>query len=334
MSSELDMYKKNRIFEIKKLFNDKINYSYSVLNNTIKTLTLSNIKNKALTINYLISNYNKYVSTLMNILNAEINKINSYTPEFNVVKINNKTALLIGINYIGTPYELSGCINDMNTMQELLTKYGFKSFRMINDMNEIKPTKDVILNEFKNMLINAKSGDVLLFYFSGHGSYTYDANKDEIDDTDEMIISSDLCAILDDELKQILMTYMKDNVTVVGLFDSCHSGTMFDLKFNYLDSNNYDKYTENNKVSECKGNVIMISGCMDSQTSLEYVIDNKVQGAMTVSFVETITKTPNISWRELLRSMRDILKSNNCYQIPQLSTDSFYNIDSPVFIVN
>jgi hypothetical protein len=76
----------------------------------------------------------------------------------------------------------------------------------------------------------------------------------------------------------------------------------------------------------------MISGCMDSQTSVETVIDNKTQGAMTWSFIEAINKTPNLSWRELLKNMRTSLKNSSFTQIPQLSTDSFYDIDSKLFI--
>jgi hypothetical protein len=147
-----------------------------------------------------------------------------------------------------------------------------------------------------------------------------------------MIISSDLQGVLDDELKTILSNHLKREVTIIGLFDSSHSGTMFDLKFNYLDSNNYDKYTENDRVSECNGNVIMISGCMDAQTSAEAQIDNKPQGAMTWSFIESINKTPNCTWSELLKSMRDMLKTTSFSQIPQLSTDSFYDFDSKLFI--
>jgi hypothetical protein len=107
---------------------------------------------------------------------------------------------------------------------------------------------------------------------------------------------------------------------------------MFDLKFNYLDKNNYENYTENDNATECNGNVIMISGCMDSQTSSEAFINNKIQGAMTHSFIESINKTPNCNWRELLKSMRTMLKNSSFTQIPQLSTDSFYNIDSTVFV--
>jgi hypothetical protein len=65
---------------------------------------------------------------------------------------------------------------------------------------------------------------------------------------------------------------------------------------------------------------------------MEAFINNKTQGALTWSFIDCINKTPNCSWRELLKSMRDLLKSNEFSQIPQLSTDSFYDIDAKVFI--
>jgi hypothetical protein len=217
-------------------------------------------------------------------------------------------------------------------MKDLLSSHGFNDFKILTDLTDSKPTKVNILNELKNLIVNAKAGDVLFFYYSGHGSYTYDMNKDEIDGKDEMLVSSDLQPVLDDELKTILQNHLSREITIIGLFDSCHSGTILDLKYNYLDSNNYDKYSENYKVTECNGNVIMISGCMDSQTSMEAFINNKTQGALTWSFIDCINKTPNCSWRELLKTMRDLLKSNEFSQIPQLSTDSFYDIDSKVFM--
>jgi hypothetical protein len=265
-------------------------------------------------------------------LNLAIANINLFKPEFNIVKTNNKKALLIGINYINTAYALSGCIDDANRMKDLLTKRGFNSFETLTDTTPVKANKNNILNTLTKTIRNTNSGDILFFYFSGHGSQTKDNNGDEIDRQDEMIISSDLKGITDDELKTIISTNLKKDVTLVCLFDSCHSGTMLDLKYNYSDSTNFDKYTENDKVSECNGNVIMISGCMDSQTSAEAWINNKAQGALTWSFIETINKTPNCNWRELLKSMRDTLKNNSFSQIPQLSTDSIYDIDSRIFI--
>jgi hypothetical protein len=332
MSTELTIYKQNRINELNRNFNSVVARLNSTLAINIRSIQISRLRNKQAAINSIVAKYNSDVAILRRNLTNSINLVNSFKPEFSITKSNNKKALLIGINYINTPYALSGCIDDANRMKDLLTKHGFNSFQTLTDSTSLKPTKQNILNEFKNIIVNAQSGDILFFYFSGHGSYTYDRNGDETDRKDETIISSDLQNVLDDELKTILSINLKREVTIVGLFDSCHSGTMFDLKFNYLDSNNYDKYTENDKVSECNGNVIMISGCMDSQTSAEALIDNKAQGAMTWSFIESINKIPNCSWRELLKTMRELLNSNSFSQIPQLSTDSFYDIDSKVFI--
>jgi len=334
MSVELAIYKQNIINELNKNYNNNIARLNSALANSIRSIQKSRLRNKSELINRLNSKYKINVANLRNNLNVKINTINSFKPEFNILKTNNKKALLIGINYIGTPYELSGCIDDTSRMKKLLTNRGFNEFKILTDLTSIKPTKENILNEFKNIIVNAETGDILFFYFSGHGSYTYDRNNDETDGRDEMIVSSDLQSVLDDDLKNILLNNMKRNVTLVGLFDSCHSGTMLDLKYNYLDSHPLrdDKYTENDKVTECNGNVIMISGCMDTQTSTEALIDNKPQGALTWSFIECINKTPNLSWRELLKYMRELLKTTNFSQIPQLSTDSFYDIDSNFFV--
>jgi hypothetical protein len=333
MNSELHTFKKNRINEITAIFNSSIVRLNSTLASSIRNIQLSRFRNKQQLINAAINKYNNEINILRNNLNISIQKINSFIPEFAVNKSNikNKKALLIGIDYINTPYELNGCIDDTNRMKDLLSSQGFNDFKILTDLSPIKPTKANILNELKNLIINSNTGDVLFFYYSGHGSYTYDRNRDETDGKDEMLVSSDLKAVIDDELKSILQNHLTREVTIVGLFDSCHSGTILDLKYNYLDSDNYDKYSENDKVSECNGNVIMISGCMDSQTSTEAFIENQAQGALTWSFIHCINKTPKCSWRELLKSMRGLLKSTGFTQIPQLSTDSFYDIDTKVF---
>ena len=97
----------------------------------------------------------------------------------------NKKALLIGINYLNTPYELSGCIADIERMKTFLESKGFNDFDMMTDLTDIKPTRINILNKVVNFINNSVDGDLLFIHFSGHGSYTYDANNDEIDENDE-----------------------------------------------------------------------------------------------------------------------------------------------------
>jgi hypothetical protein len=179
--------------------------------------------------------------------------------------------------------------------------------------------------------VNAVAGDVLIFQYSGHGSYKRDTNRDETDGYDEAIVSRDMKYILDDEFKSLLVNYLKKDVILFALFDSCHSGTMLDLRYQYMDSlhGGADVIYPKNLVTA--GKVYMMSGCMDQQTSADAFIQNKAQGAMTWAFLETL-KTKQTTWRELLRSMRTLLKEGGYDQIPQFSAGNLMDIDSFVFI--
>ena len=208
-------------------------------------------------------------------------------------------------------------------------KYGFNSIKMLTNT---QATKSAILTEFKNLLTNSKSGDLLLIAYSGHGSYTLDKNGDEKTYYDQCIVSCDLNFIIDDDLKTIIQVNLKAGVTLFAMFDSCFSGSVLDLRYQYMDSLNYEQFTENNNELETLGNVLMISGCTDYQTSADALINNVNNGAMTWSLLESIKQKPNCTWRELVKSMLYLLKNSSYTQIPQFSSGTFMNIDTPIFI--
>jgi hypothetical protein len=340
MNPELEIYKQNRIREYQNIYNANISRLYSDLVMNIRNIQIARLISQSVkqkNMNNLIKQYNANVNILKNALTQAITKIQNYIPK-QVTNANNsnnsKKALLIGINYTGTQNELYGCINDVNSIKERIVKQGFSdnNIRILTDLTSNKANRVNILEEFKNLLINSKAGDFLFLLYSGHGSYTRDRNGDERNGYDELIVSCDLQGILDDELKSLIQTYLKADVTLFAMFDSCCSGSVLDLKYQYLDSLNYDKYTENPNDLETVGNVFMISGCTDEQTSADAVINNKATGAMTWSLLEGLKQNPNCSWRELIKTMRDLLKKSEYTQIPQLSSGLFVNIDNKVFI--
>ena len=190
---------------------------------------------------------------------------------------------------------------------------------MLTDLTPIRATKNNILNALKQLLTNAKDGDKLFFHYSGHGTNTLDRNGDELDRRDEMICPCDYNLISDDELNQIIRLHLKPNVTLFALFDSCFSGTVLDLRYNYLPN------ILNSRVPETKSNVIMISGCMDNQTSADTFINRSWCGAMTNAFL-TCVNSPSLN--ALITNMRKYLK-NNYTQIPQLSSGKLLNINTP-----
>ena len=333
MSSDLDTYKQNRINENNVIFNTSVSRLYSATVSNISSVQRSRQNNniKQRQINSLVNQYYSNINNLKSNLDKSILSIKNYVPK--KITINkNKKALLIGINYTGTSNELYGCINDTNAIKERISNKGFTDINVMTDLTTKKATRNNILEGFKNLLMNCQAGDFLFFVYSGHGSYAIDRNGDEKDGRDELIVSCDLQGILDDELKALIQTYLKADVTLFALFDSCFSGSVLDLKYQFMDSLDYDKFTENSKQLETQGNVIMISGCTDNQTSADAVFDNKPNGAMTWSLLESLKQKPNVNWRELVKSMRDLLKTSQFTQIPQFSSGNFLDIDKEIFI--
>ena len=193
---------------------------------------------------------------------------------------------------------------------------------MLTDQTAVKPTKQVILQEFTKLIQSSVDGDVLVFQFSGHGTFTLDRNGDEADGRDEMIVALDLQNIVDDDLNRILQTYLKPTVTLYAFFDSCHSGTVLDLQYQVLDTTKNNQATFNPKVKAIAGNVFMVSGCMDRQTSEDAMLDNKAQGAMTWAFLNVTNglAKKKQTWSYVLPAMRTVLQQNGYTQVPQLSS--------------
>lgn len=308
-----------------------------LINNAIRSRNKPKIKK--ILINKLNVELNKAINNLRNKLNTDINNANQINIDINQPINNdiiqqgiNKNAILIGINYIGTQYQLNGCINDANNINNLLLLYGFKNIKFLTDNTSEKPTRNNIINEFTSLLSNANSGDIIFFFYSGHGSYYHDSNHDENTINDQLIVASDFNVIVDDELKTIINNNLKNNVTLIALFDSCFSESVLDLKYQYSDSLNNNNDSVNNNETETNGNVIMIGACSDSQTSEDAFINNLPQGAFTWAFLQTFYSQPNQTWRQLLTNMRNALKNNGFTQIPQLASGKAINIDTQVFI--
>lgn len=243
----------------------------------------------------------------------------------------NYKALLVGINYKGTSYELKGCINDVQNITQYLVSQNISADKMciLTDDTYIKPTKNNIINYFTKLLTDAKSGDQLVFFYSGHGSTIVNTsiNKD-VEPLDDVLITIDSNCIIDDDLNEIIQKNLKPNVKLFVLFDCCHSGTMLDLRYNFPVDDTKPGIIIDNSSENTKSNVFYISGCKDDQTSMETFINSKTQGALTWAFLEAVKQNNNMSWKMLVKTIRDNLKKYQFIQIPQFSSGLSCDVNS------
>ena len=339
-SSDWSVFVQNRVNGLIITFNSTIKSLNTILSNNTRLVNSSrrlSATQKRQQVAVLVNQYNTTINKLRTQLNENIAKWQQMpmpSPSANTLT-KTKRALLIGINYLGTANELYGCINDVQSIQERLLQNGFnkKNIQILTDTTPMKPTKVNILNQIQSLLRSGQPGDLLFLMYSGHGFYTLDRNGDEATGYDQMIVPLDMNMIVDDELKSIIQSNLKSGVTLFAMFDSCFSGSVLDLRYQYIDSLNYDKFTENGKGLDTPGEVFMISGCTDYQTSADAYINQQSNGAMTWSLIETLKSKPQgCTWRELIKSMRDLLKESQFDQIPQLSSGTFENMDTQIFI--
>ncbi|KAJ4874423.1 Metacaspase-5 [Raphanus sativus] len=144
-----------------------------------------------------------------------------------------KKAVLIGINYPGTKAELRGCVNDVRRMHRCLVhRFGFSECNITElidtDDSYTKPTGKNIRRALLNLVETARSGDVLVVHYSGHGT-RLPAETGEDDETgyDECIVPCDMNLITDDEFRELVEKVPKDaHITIIS--DSCHSGGLID----------------------------------------------------------------------------------------------------------
>jgi hypothetical protein len=274
-----------------------------------------------------------------------------------------KKACIIGINYIGTENELHGCINDAQALKYFLlssAQHSPNDITVLTDNSDIKPTRTNIENNMKNLVHNAKKGDILFLSYSGHGSSITNTDGTEKNGQDEVLIPVDYkeSGIITDEwLRSEIVGKVPDGVFLFCLFDSCHSGSILDLQYFFEYAGNQTKNNNTYQSSEwtnkfnfgvdsnlkCNGNVIVFSGCKDDQTSADVTNGTVSGGAFTNVFMdfirEHLLKFPNgttvfdnakIKYREVLKEINAKLQLSGFSQRSVLSSSNIENFEKTI----
>ena len=285
-----------------------------------------------------------------------------------------RTALLVGINYNNNPSAaLNGCYNDIvNVGQYLRLNLGYATdaITLLTDGNRstitagaatasaLPPTRQNILAGMAALVAGMVAGDEAVFHFSGHGTLVRDTNGDEVTGLDSCLCPLDYNApasagggiITDDELRALLVNKVPRGARLYVILDCCHNGTGCDVRFKYEDFSvllrppsartealwrTQQKAFANGKYTDTAGEVFMISGSRDEQTSADAYINNAFAGALTYAVFAILRSNQatirTYSWSSLLRDLRHFMRANKYSQVPQLMTGQLISPARAVF---
>lgn len=157
-----------------------------------------------------------------------------------------RRALLIGINdYTATTLRLqhapapppprdwpnlAGATNDVAAMSELLTTLYDFAERDVVMLRDQSATRAAMLSAIEEHLVKpAARGDVVVFYYAGHGSQVRNSRSNEPDVMDESLVPADsrlgAADIRDKELGALFRRVVERGAHLTIILDNCHSGS-------------------------------------------------------------------------------------------------------------
>lgn len=263
-----------------------------------------------------------------------------------------KKALLVGINDYapvgaGGP-DLRGCVNDVRDMANTLNVMGIvpAAPATMQILTDVRATRAAIIKGLKWLISGAKKGDLLVFYYSGHGSQVADVSGDEIDGRDETICPHDYVTagmIRDDDFK-VIFSAVPAGVNLDVILDSCHSGSgtrdliavapvtaryiepPLDVGF-FIDAEPSlpvrgllrRREAGKDAVAVAGLNHVLWAGCRDNQTSAETNIGGSIRGVFTYHFCKALRGAGlSVTRRRLDAQISVNIRAMGQAQVPQL----------------
>jgi hypothetical protein len=250
---------------------------------------------------------------------------------------------------------LSGCVNDVALVRRILKQYFGVPNEDIRVVVNERATKANIVLRLRQAVHDAEDGDVVVFYFSGHGSQIRDRDGDELTDwLDELICPYDMdwdrrTYILDDDLDAIFADIPR-GVLLEAFFDCCFWGAgsraleaeprppqALRANVRYLSppldiasraEGDEDKlrYHSFGGCDCFKGRNALWAASQEGQPASEDYLEGRGHGVFTYAGCRFIEANAERMWRqgysreELLEDLRAYLRSLGYVQLAQLTT--------------
>jgi hypothetical protein len=278
----------------------------------------------------------------------------------------NLYALLVGIDRYSAPVTpLRGCVNDVKAVQDYLEgRVTSEAVHLhLQVLLDEQATRQAVIDGFRNHLCKAGSNDVVLFYYSGHGSQELAPPEFwaiEPDHLNETIVCWDSRTpggwdLADKELSKLIAEVDSQKPHISIIMDCCHSGSgtrdhqetdtrwapldnrlrpldSFIFSTNYLLSLTASRDLEQNAAgwSIPVGRHILLAACRDQETAKEFRVNGQSRGAFCYSLLDTLTQANGtLTYRDLYKRASTLVRNRVSTQTPQIEATHLKDLEQP-----
>ncbi|MGE0502603.1 MAG: caspase domain-containing protein [Rhizobiaceae bacterium] len=221
-------------------------------------------------------------------------------------------------------------------------------------------TKAAILAALDKVVEETQAGDLVFFFFSGHGSQQPDFDGDEGGGGDEIFLPYDVKSwstagvengLLDDELNERVRKVLAKGADFFGMVDACHSATGFRAAPGVESPNKYidpqelgvpaDAFTEAAtgapapapEPSEGRGRAAFFYAAQENEAALEMPARNgdpdEFYSVFTYNVLKRLRQNPAVTYRTLHQAVVNDIKRGTMMQTqtPEVEGDL---VDEPV----
>jgi len=241
-----------------------------------------------------------------------------------------KKALLIGINYSNEPLKkLLGCINDIskiNAKIQQLYNDNPVNIKIITDEDGISASRNNILKYIEWLYSDLQPGDTVYLHYSGHGEN--DFMKNGYDFRMLTIDGKKIEYITHNELRKYLVDRIPTGCKCFVVFDCCHCGNSFDLRYNYDISGNittFEQHLESDRL------VVFLGACLNNQIAEDRYGNKRLLqrgGTLTNEFINVLNKHgKNVKLKTVFEEIIGGLKKWLYEQTTQIYSSKPINIE-------
>ncbi len=230
--------------------------------------------------------------------------------------------------------DLDGAVSDARAMEQLLlTRFAFLPANVRHLYNE-QATRSGILDAVRQLIRESQPGDVVVFYYAGHGSQRYNSlapASASINRFDQTIVPADANLgqydVRNTELTALFDELLAKGVQVTLIFDSCNSGSavrgLVPLKVRFAPFDLRDARDPADPESLTRPGrrnpALVLAAAQESEFAWED--PGTGHGAFTAALLRVLQSAAtsvNAPAQEIFRQVEALLRWNSVPQVPVL----------------